>query len=162
MIGDDVCAEPDPGSLPRYSSTKSGPRPFQRLIMDPLPRKLLAITILCALWAAVVLVAFVPVEKDAVVGSYRLHSSWFLQKEARPARIDLDKDGELRVYAENGEVTLRAKWWWDAAEGFLRSDAHELDRRIRGYHGWTGTTLYWRLAPSFDYGEELEMQRLDR
>ncbi|MBP8878516.1 MAG: hypothetical protein KBG86_10750, partial [Flavobacteriales bacterium] len=42
----------------------------------------------------------VPVEKDAVVGSYRLHSSWFLQKEARPARIDLDKDGELRVYAD--------------------------------------------------------------
>lgn len=130
--------------------------------MDPLPRKLLAITILCALWAVAVLVAFSPVEKDAVVGNYRLGTSRFLQQEARPARIDLDGDGELRVYADNGEVTLRAKWWWDASEGFLRSDARELDRRIRGYHGWTGNTLYWRLAPGFDYGEELDLQRLGR
>jgi len=130
--------------------------------MTPLPRILLAITILCALWAVAVLVAFSPVEKDAVAGSYRLGTSLFLQQETRPARIDLDPDGELRVYAENGEVFVRAKWWWDAAEGSVRSDAIELDRRVRGYHGWTGTTLYWRLAQSFDYGEELDLQRMDR
>ena len=130
--------------------------------MNSIPRTLLALAILIALWVLVSRMAFSPVERDALPGNYRLDTPFFLLKEEKPTRVELDEDGEIRVYTAEGTAPLRAKWWWDKAEGFMRSDAHELDRRIRAYRGWSGVNLYWRLDESFDYGEEVALQHLDR
>ena len=130
--------------------------------MNFIPRTLLSLAILGALWVLVSRMAFSPVESDALPGNYRLDTPFFLLKEEKPSRVELDADGEIRVYAAEGATPLKAKWWFDGTEGFMRSDAHELDRRIRAYRGWSGVNLYWRLDECFDYGEELALEHLDR
>ena len=130
--------------------------------MSSIPRTLLALAILGTLWVLVSRMAFSPVERDALPGNYRLDTPFFLQKKEKPSRVELDEVGEIRIYTAEGAAPLRAKWWFDGAEGFVRSDARELDRRIRAYRGWSGVNLYWRLDESFDYGEEVALEHLGR
>lgn len=130
--------------------------------MNPIPRTLLALAILITLWALVSHMAFSPVERDALPGNYRLDTPFFLQKKEKPSRVEFDAGGEIRIYTAEGAAPLRAKWWWDEAEGFMRSDAPELDRRIHAYRGWSGVNLYWRLDEDFYYGEEVALEHLDR
>ena len=101
-------------------------------------------------------------EGGAIAGNYQLDTPFFLREEGKPSRVELGADGEIRVFATEGAAPQKARWWWDKAEGSVRSDARALDRRIRAYRGWTGVNLYWRLDESFDYGEEVALKRFDR
>ena len=102
-----------------------------------------------------------PLAAAELTGSYAPSVPWTLRGAAAfPQAITLDANGWLTVRTSMG-TEQRNHWWWDADEGWLRCDLPELDRRIRGYRGWTGPVLYVRCAEPMNRPEEVRLERLD-
>ena len=123
-------------------------------------RWVIIIMLLGAVAIVLIRVSSVPPKEQEVVGSYRLDMPFLLATQDHPTRVDLDGDGRMRVLTAAGAAVRVGKWWWDGKEGWVRSDMPDLDLRIRGYSGWTGTTLYWRLQENMGTIEEVVLDPL--
>lgn len=96
-----------------------------------------------------------------VNGSYSPSVPWTLDGHVTvPQVINLEPDGTLTLRSANGTVQ-RCHWWWEGDEGWMRSDLHEMDQRIRGYRSWAGPVLYFRCAVQMNRPEEVLLERTD-
>ncbi len=100
-------------------------------------------------------------DREQVAGSYRMELPLLFQDTEAPATVELHPDGRLRTSGPGGAFDLEGTWTWDRAEGWVRSDVPELDRRIRGYLGWTGPKLFWRNQPGTDDLEEFTLETME-
>ena len=106
-------------------------------------------------------IASSPLDIEEVAGSYAPSVPWTLRGTAAyPQAITIYANGWLSLRTSIG-TEQRNRWWWDGDEGWVRCDLPELDRRIRGYRGWTGPVLYFRCAEPMNRPEEVRLQRLD-
>lgn len=120
---------------------------------------LAAIAVLGLLGLAASSIASRPLATEEVTGSYAPWVPWTLRSTATfPQAITIDANGWLTARTSTG-TEQKNRWWWDAAEGWIRCDLPALDRRIRGYRGWTGTVLYFRCAVPMNQPEEVRLQR---
>jgi len=120
--------------------------------------------ILCLVLLAVLLVhrSSVGLDREQVVGTYRFVQPSLYDVADAPATVELRSDGRIRTCGPQGGTIHEGTWSWDDTEGWVRSDVPELDRRIRGYLGWTGPKLFWRLQLNMHDPEELPLESNER
>jgi hypothetical protein len=97
-------------------------------------------------------------DREQVAGSYRIKLPLPFDDTEAPATVELHPDGRIGTYGPKGRAIQEGTWSWDRSEGWVRSDVPELDRRIRGYLGWTGPKLFWRNQPGTVDLEEFTLQ----
>lgn len=116
---------------------------------------LLALAVGCAL----VIMSRTELRDKEVAGVYVLEMPWAIGGRCdAPQRVELDTDGRMIVHEGTGG-RLEGRWWWDGAGGWVRSDITDMDRRIRGYRGWTGPRIRYRCALRMGDPEEVRMRR---
>lgn len=119
--------------------------------------------ILCLVLLAVLLVhrSSARLDREQVAGSYRIKLPLLFDDTEAPATVELHPDGRIGTYGPKGRAIQEGTWSWDRSEGWVRSDVPELDRRIRGYLGWTGPKLFWRNQPGTVDLEEFTLQTME-
>lgn len=125
----------------------------------PMTRTIPALVLALALCAWSLHLSLSRPDPRSVAGHFRPEHPWTLRATDIPDRIELSADGFLRVLGLDGSVRTEGRWWWDDQDGWVRSDAPGMDRRIRGYVGWTGTRLFYRVDELPNRGEEVELLR---